>query len=306
MKSFAQLFKKYRLRAEFETISSFSNALSEKGFFFEESIFYHWQKGTRVPNNRQLILKIIELFGERDAIKTIEEANAFLSATGLGYLTEKESNSLSLQHAMQVPFQVPSEIAHFTGRERVIAHVKKELKKNNVFLFYGPPGVGKTALAIKLGHALRSAFPDGVLWYKVDSSNLMDILYSIARLFGEDISEIKDVQVRASAVRTLLSNKKVLLIFDNVTKDHKLHLLLPNNPSCSVIFSSREIALDTNVQFIPISVQAFTEEESLDLFTRVFDKKYVAKEKTYILAVAKKLGFLLLALDLIASHSRQS
>jgi hypothetical protein len=30
MKTFAQLFKKYRLRSEFETISSFSDALAEK------------------------------------------------------------------------------------------------------------------------------------------------------------------------------------------------------------------------------------------------------------------------------------
>jgi len=61
MKKFAELFKKYRLRAEFETIASFSNALSEKGFFYEESIFSHWQKGTRTPTDRRLVVVFVIL-----------------------------------------------------------------------------------------------------------------------------------------------------------------------------------------------------------------------------------------------------
>jgi len=48
---------------------------------------------------------------------------------------------------------------------------------------------------------------------KLISTNSMDILLSIARLFNEDIHEIKDIEVRASIVRTLLARKKVLLIF---------------------------------------------------------------------------------------------
>ena len=88
MKTFAQLFKKYRLRAEFETFSSFGDALSEKGYYYEESIFSHWQKGTRTPNNRELVLTIIKIFIERDSIKTINEANELLSSVGLGYITD--------------------------------------------------------------------------------------------------------------------------------------------------------------------------------------------------------------------------
>ena len=38
MSKFATLFKKYRLRGEFETISAFGDVLIEKGYFYEESI----------------------------------------------------------------------------------------------------------------------------------------------------------------------------------------------------------------------------------------------------------------------------
>src|SRR5579872_5578792 len=174
MKTFAQLFKKYRLRAEFETFSSFSDALAGKGYFYEESIFSHWQKGTRVPSNRQLVLSIIEIFKERDSIRTIDEANELLASVGMGYLTNRERKELVLVKQKESPFQVPSEIAYFTGRKELLSKIQKEIKKGKIIFLYGPPGVGKTALAIRIGHLLRDKYPDGVLWYKVDSSNEMD------------------------------------------------------------------------------------------------------------------------------------
>lgn len=90
MKTFAELFKKYRLKAEFATCSAFGEALYQKGFRYEDSIFSHWQSGTRIPTNRRIILKILEIFIEREAIATIQEANEFVESAGLGYLTEQE------------------------------------------------------------------------------------------------------------------------------------------------------------------------------------------------------------------------
>ncbi len=79
MKKFAELFKRYRLRAEFETIAAFNDALADKGYHYEESIFSRWQKGTRKPNDRQLLLTMLAIFVEREAVKTITQANEFLS-----------------------------------------------------------------------------------------------------------------------------------------------------------------------------------------------------------------------------------
>ena len=300
MKSFAELFKKYRLRAEFETFTAFGNVLSEKGYYYEDSIFSHWQKGSRVPSSRHLVLTIIQIFSEKEALKTINEANDILESAGMGYLTKKEVRELHLSQ-FAVPFQVPSEIVHFTGRDDLVNQVEKEIKKRKVFLLYGSPGVGKTALAIKLGHRFRNKFPDGVLWYKVDSSNIMDILLSIASLYGRDIRSIKDTQVRASIVRTLLSEKKILLILDNVTSHDTISLLLPNNSSCSVIITSQENLRNIAIHYRAILVPAFTQEETFKLFEKIFDKNYVKKHQETIFAVGERLGYLPLAVH-IAAH----
>lgn len=91
---FPSLFKKYRLRAEFLTYAQFSEALANRGFFYDVSVFSHWQKGTRIPTNRQILLTIIEIFIEREAIANKRQADEFLASTGLGYLTDGEAERL--------------------------------------------------------------------------------------------------------------------------------------------------------------------------------------------------------------------
>ncbi len=94
MKNFAAFFKTYRLKAQFDTHTAFANALAQKGYVYENSIFSHWQKGTRTPTNRHLLIKMIEIFIERKAMQTLHEANEFLASTGLGYLTKTETQVL--------------------------------------------------------------------------------------------------------------------------------------------------------------------------------------------------------------------
>ena len=94
-KSFAQLFKKYRLLSEFETLREFADALAEEGKVYDESLFSHWKKGTRIPKDRHLILDVLRLFVKRKGIITVNDANEFLQACGQGNLDKNEVAKLS-------------------------------------------------------------------------------------------------------------------------------------------------------------------------------------------------------------------
>ena len=96
MGTFGELFKKYRLRAEFSTLSEFGSALAAKGLVYEDSIFSHWQCGKRLPKDRKVLLTVIEVFIERRAIISFEGVNEFLESAGQGYLTEREKSDLNL------------------------------------------------------------------------------------------------------------------------------------------------------------------------------------------------------------------
>lgn len=94
MKNFGELFKHYRLRGEFTSLSSFADAFAEKGYFYELSIFCHWQRTRRIPTKRIILITLIELFIERGAIQSLREANEFLESADHGYLTEREQKRL--------------------------------------------------------------------------------------------------------------------------------------------------------------------------------------------------------------------
>ncbi len=96
--NFATLFKKYRLRSEIETLSQFGDLLAEQGLVYENSLFTHWQKGDRVPRDRQTILAVIKLFVEREGIRSIEDANSLLSSLEMKDLTKEETEICALAH----------------------------------------------------------------------------------------------------------------------------------------------------------------------------------------------------------------
>ena len=59
------------------------------------------------------------------------------------------------------PAQLPADLPDFVGREDELAALSSA--DAPVLAITGPPGVGKTALAIRLAHRIRDRFPDGQL-----------------------------------------------------------------------------------------------------------------------------------------------
>ncbi len=92
--SFADLFRKYKVKAGLKTLSHLGEEFEKQGLLFENSIFSHWQRGSRIPTNRNTLLALIRIFIKRKAIKTITEINIFLESSGHGYLTRTEAGAL--------------------------------------------------------------------------------------------------------------------------------------------------------------------------------------------------------------------
>ncbi len=299
---FARLFKKYRLKSEFETLAEFGDVLAQKGLLYETSIFSHWQKGTRIPRDRNLLLIILRIFVERGGIATLKEANSFLASAHQGYITESELASFDQLLHEGAPFQVPREIQHFSGREQYITDITKKIRTGKHAFIYGSAGMGKTSLAIKIAHKLREDFPDGVLWYRLDTTKPEDILASIAYAYGQDISRVTNSYNRASLVRSLLADKRVLLIFDNAERTSDLGLLLPSGNMNGIVVTSQHEELGDNYSLEKLPLQQFNKTESFELFERILGKLYVSKHTHNLDELAALVGHLPLALTLMAKQ----
>lgn len=73
-----------------------------------------------------------------------------------------------------LPRQLPPDLAHFTGRDRVVKSVIAMLERSDtvvVSAITGMGGIGKTALAVHVGHQLAADFPDGQLYLDLHGTN---------------------------------------------------------------------------------------------------------------------------------------
>ena len=300
---FADLFRKYRLRSEFETLSQFTDALSEMNFFYEESLFSHWQRGDRIPKDRQLLLAVVNLFYIKKGLTTLKEANDVFESAGQGYLTEEERKFIpENSNQIHAPFQVPRLQNNLIKREPYFSQAINLIKDQKIILIHGPVGIGKTTMAIELAHDLQSDYPDGVLWCRLDTSPLEDNLIFIASSLGFNLTNILGTGAKASYLRSVLSSKKILYIFDNVEENCQVNPLLPNSPHSAVIITSRHRLDDLMDNQQVISLVPLNSKECKELFEKLLGTTFVKKNLAYLKTIASLLGNLPLAIQVITKQ----
>jgi predicted ATPase/DNA-binding SARP family transcriptional activator len=121
----------------------------------------------------QLMLALYRSGRQADALETFQEARRVL-ADQLGLEPGPELRRLQeaiLAHdpaIAAVPVarrrrgNLPAPSTSFVGREDELAQVTKLLKEHRLVTLTGPPGVGKSRLALEAARSLEHEFPDGV------------------------------------------------------------------------------------------------------------------------------------------------
>ncbi|HEX2185327.1 MAG TPA: AAA family ATPase, partial [Chloroflexota bacterium] len=101
------------------------------------------------------------------------------------------------------------------GRERHIAAVREALSRDDVRLFTltGPPGTGKTRLALEVATSLVGEFRDGV--YFVDLSSIEDHHLVAAAIAQELALREVDDQPLLERLQQALAERQMLLVLDN-------------------------------------------------------------------------------------------
>ena len=111
--TFGKLFKRFRLRSEFASLSEFGQTLADEGFVSEDSSLSRWQNGNRIPISRALLTTIIKIFTNKGGINSIREANMLLDSANQGYLTEPEIENISEHFFPASRFQLGKQMVDF-------------------------------------------------------------------------------------------------------------------------------------------------------------------------------------------------
>ena len=164
----------------------------------------------------------------------------------------------------------------------------------------GPPGVGKTALAVHVSHQLRECFPDGQLFVDLQGGlagtlEPSTVLGGFLRALGVAASAIPaDLHERVALYRTRLAERRILVVLDNAVDEAQVRPLLPGGEGCAALVTSRSrLAGIEGVCAMALGV--LEEGESVELLARVAGQERVAAEAEAALAVVGLCGRLPLA-----------
>ncbi|NUT52159.1 MAG: tetratricopeptide repeat protein, partial [Saccharothrix sp.] len=140
------------------------------------------------------------------------------------------------------PCQLPADLPDFVGREHELARLEA---REELIAITGPPGVGKTALAVRLAHRLRERYVDGQLYVNLRAFasgppvTPEQALSGFLRGLGVPQGAIPvTLDAQVELYKSKLAGKKVLVVLDNAVED-VIEPLLPAEPGCLAIVTSR-------------------------------------------------------------------
>jgi DNA-binding SARP family transcriptional activator len=154
-----------------------------------------------------------------------------------------------------VPRELPAGVAQFTGRTKELAALSALLDTSGdqkpgtvvISAIGGTAGVGKTALAVHWAHQAAGGFPDGQLYVNLRGYDLgqpvtsADALAGFLRSLGLASEDIPAAEAdRAVRYRSLLAGRRMLVVLDNAGSAEQVRALLPGEPACAVLVTSRD------------------------------------------------------------------
>jgi tetratricopeptide (TPR) repeat protein/transcriptional regulator with XRE-family HTH domain len=272
----------------------------------ERSTVVRWERGQTQPQPwlRPRLAKVLGLSADR-----IEE----LLAVG-GALASAASREV-------VPRQLPAAVAGFTGRAAEVAALMRMLDGAGadapgtvvISAIGGTAGVGKTALALHWAHQVAARFGDGQLHVNLrgfDPSGTpatpAEAIRGFLDALGVPPERVPpDRQAQAALYRSLLADKRMLVVLDNARDEQQVRPLLPACPGSLVLVTSRSqlggLAAADGARLISLDV--LSHAEAIRLLAARLGAARAAAEPEAVSEIASLCGCLPLALTVAAARA---
>ncbi|MFI9273709.1 ATP-binding protein [Kitasatospora sp. NPDC052896] len=143
-----------------------------------------------------------------------------------------------------------------------------------VVVTHGPSGLGKTSLALRLAAESAASFPDGVLHLDLCGAGTWPLAAeeALARLLealGVPADRLpRDQAERVALYRSLLHDRRLLLILDSAHDEGQVRPLLPGSPGSLTLLTSRRSLAGLEVsERLPLDV--LPEADAVELLGRL-------------------------------------
>ncbi|MFI8791954.1 BTAD domain-containing putative transcriptional regulator [Streptomyces sp. NPDC055105] len=237
------------------------------------------------------------------------------------FLLRPSPSVLSTPRESAVPAELPHDTPGFAGRageldrlHALLPPAQEQGAAHTVVIsaIGGAAGIGKTALAVHWAHQVRDHFPDGQLYVNLhgfdhdrqplDPGEALELLLRSMGLAASDIPPHHEAQGRV--FRTLLADRRMLVLLDNAASAEQVRPLLPGSPTCCVVVTSRNrlgdlIARD-GAHALPLDL--LQQDEARVLLSRTLGADRVAGDERAVGELIRLCGSLPLALRVAAAR----
>lgn len=236
-----------------------------------------------------------------------------------GELTElAKAASRRSSPAAARPAQLPPGVPGFRGRAAELRQMEaasliEPALAPPIMMITGPPGVGKTALAVRFAHEVAAQYPDGQLHTDLrgfgPSRRPVDpgaAIRGFLDALGVPTARIPaELAGLAALYRSVLAGKRLLLVLDNARDARQVRPLLPGAPGCLVLITSRSqlAGLIATEGALPIELDLLTIGESRELLAARIGQDRVAAEPRAAAEIVRLCGRLPLALAIVAARA---
>jgi DNA-binding SARP family transcriptional activator len=235
-----------------------------------------------------------------------------------GHVPQPERVTRPGRPGRPAPAQLPADVPAFTGRTEHLSRLDAMLpdpadepQAVGITVLEGPAGVGKTALAVRWAHRVRRRFPAGQLYanlrgFAPDPPVTPEkVLAQFLRALGVPPEDVPvDLEEAAALYRSLLADRRMLVVLDNAESVAQVRPLVPGDSGCLVLVTSRNHlpGLVARDGARPLRLDVLRPDESYALLSALLGAERVAAEPADTAALAKLCGHLPLALRIAAAN----
>lgn len=224
-------------------------------------------------------------------------------------LSRNNEIHLEIQEIKNLYLSVPPLPIEYLPRTYDLENMKKVLMDNKnakiaitsvskVLGLYGMGGIGKSIFAIALAHDLdvKKYFEDGIYFLTLGHKpNINEIQKELITYLYEETTECTTAKIKR-----ILSNKKVLLIIDDIWDIKHLNFFNVINDESKLIITTRQQNIVTACGAKDYSIDILTLAQSRKLLEKKVGS--ISKDLTNLTNnIIKKCGFLPLAINIVGS-----